>query len=100
GLHGQPEVREYPLDHRGILDRRQYDHASAALRAGEDVGFERPAHEVGPGAILRARAPTRRIIRLVVGGRSVVVATRESESRPAFGVVTWETEGRNQRGEV
>jgi len=30
----------------------------------------------------------------------VVVATRESESRPAFGVVTWETEGRNQRGEV
>ena len=32
--------------------------------------------------------------------RSRVVSTRESESRPGFGIVTWETEGRNQRGEA
>jgi len=49
----------------------------------EDVEFLRPVY---PGDTLTAR--------------SVVVAKRESESRPAFGVVTWETQGRNQRGEV
>jgi acyl dehydratase len=32
--------------------------------------------------------------------RSTVVSARESESRPEFGIVTWHTEGRNQRGEV
>ena len=32
--------------------------------------------------------------------RSIVVSTRESESRPAFGIVTWHTEGFNQRGEL
>lgn len=31
---------------------------------------------------------------------STVVAARESDSRPEFGIVTWRTEGRNQRGEV
>lgn len=31
---------------------------------------------------------------------SEVVDARESASRPAFGVVTWHTEGRNQRGEL
>jgi acyl dehydratase len=31
---------------------------------------------------------------------STVVAVRESESRPGFGIVTWGTEGRNQRGEL
>jgi acyl dehydratase len=31
---------------------------------------------------------------------STVVAARESDSRPEFGIVTWHTEGRNQRGEV
>jgi acyl dehydratase len=25
---------------------------------------------------------------------------RESEKRPQFGIVTWRTEGRNQKGEV
>ena len=49
----------------------------------EDVEFLRPVY---PGDTVTAR--------------SVVVAKRESESRPAFGVVTWETQGRNQRGEV
>ncbi len=49
----------------------------------EDVEFLRPVH---PGDTLTAR--------------SRVVSRRESESRPGFGIVTWETEGRNQRGEA
>jgi acyl dehydratase len=49
----------------------------------EEVEFHRPAY---PGDTLTAR--------------SEVVVRRESESRPAFGIVTWRTEGRNQRGEV
>jgi len=49
----------------------------------EDVEFRRPVY---PGDTLNAR--------------SVVVTTRESESRPASGVVTWETQGRNQRDEL
>jgi itaconyl-CoA hydratase len=32
--------------------------------------------------------------------RSTVVEARESGSRPGFGIVTWHTEGRNQRGEL
>jgi itaconyl-CoA hydratase len=32
--------------------------------------------------------------------RSTVVAKRESEKRPQFGIVTWRTEGRNQKGQV
>jgi acyl dehydratase len=31
---------------------------------------------------------------------STVIAVRESQSRPAFGIVTWHTEGRNQRGDI
>jgi itaconyl-CoA hydratase len=31
---------------------------------------------------------------------SVVISRRESGSRPGFGIVTWHTEGRNQRGEL
>jgi acyl dehydratase len=31
---------------------------------------------------------------------STVVSARESGSRPGFGIVTWHTEGRNQRGEL
>jgi len=31
---------------------------------------------------------------------STVVSARRSESRPGTGVVTWHTEGRNQRGEL
>jgi len=31
---------------------------------------------------------------------STVVSARESDSRPEFGIVTWHTEGRNQRGEL
>jgi acyl dehydratase len=35
-----------------------------------------------------------------VEAASVVVSARESDSRPGFGIVTWHTEGRNQRGEI
>lgn len=49
----------------------------------EGVEFHRPVY---PGDTLTAR--------------STVVSKRESESRPAFGVVTWQTEGRNQQGEL
>jgi len=31
---------------------------------------------------------------------STVLSARESEKRPEFGIVTWRTEGRNQKGEV
>ena len=35
-----------------------------------------------------------------LSARSTVVSARESDSRPEFGIVTWHTEGRNQRGEI
>ena len=49
----------------------------------DDVVFHQPVH---PGDTVTAR--------------SAVVSRRESSSRPGFGVVTWRTEGRNQRGEL
>ena len=48
----------------------------------DDLTFHRPVY---PGDTLRAR--------------SEVVACRESGSRPHFGIVTWHTEGFNQRDE-
>jgi itaconyl-CoA hydratase len=47
------------------------------------VEFLRPVH---PGDTLTAQ--------------STVLSARESESRPAFGIVTWRTEAQNQHGEV
>jgi len=49
----------------------------------DGVTFHRPVY---PGDTLTAS--------------SVVVDRRESEKRPGDGIVTWRTEGRNQRGEV
>jgi acyl dehydratase len=49
----------------------------------DELTFHRPVY---PGDTLTAR--------------SSVVSVRESQSRPGFGIVTWHTEGRNQRGEV
>lgn len=49
----------------------------------DELTFHRPVY---PGDTLTAS--------------STVVGLRESESRPGFGVVTWHTEGRNQRGEL
>lgn len=48
-----------------------------------DLTFHRPVY---PGDTLTAR--------------STVVDMRESESRPESGIVTWHTEGFNQRGEL
>ena len=48
-----------------------------------DVRFERAVH---PGDTVTAR--------------SAVVSARPSESRAGFGIVTWRTEARNQRGEI
>lgn len=48
-----------------------------------DVEFLAPVH---PGDTLTAT--------------SEVVSMRESEKRPQFGIVTWRTEGRNQKGDV
>lgn len=48
----------------------------------EDVEFERPVY---PGDTITAQ--------------SRVVSKRDSDSRPTFGIVTWQTEARNQRGE-
>jgi acyl dehydratase len=49
----------------------------------EKVTFHQPVY---PGDTLSAH--------------STVVSARESDSRPEFGIVTWHTEGRNQRGEI
>ena len=49
----------------------------------EGCTFHRPMH---PGDTLTAR--------------STVLATRPSGSRPEVGIVTWRTEGHNQRGEL
>ncbi len=49
----------------------------------EDVTFHRPVH---PDDTLTAS--------------STVVDTRESDSRPNVGIVTWHTEAHNQRGEL
>ncbi len=48
-----------------------------------DVVFHHPVY---PGDTLTAH--------------STVKSLRESEKRPAFGIVTWRTEGRNQKGQV
>ncbi|MEA2623993.1 MAG: itaconyl-CoA hydratase [Candidatus Binatota bacterium] len=48
----------------------------------DELTFHRPAH---PGDTITAR--------------STVVDKRESESRPDHGIVTWHTEGFNQKGE-
>ena len=49
----------------------------------DDLTFHRPVY---PGDTVTAE--------------STVVSARESDSRPGFGVVTWHTEARNQRGEI
>ncbi len=49
----------------------------------DKVEFHRPVY---PGHTLTAR--------------STVLSARTSESRPAFGVVTWRTEARNQEGDM
>jgi itaconyl-CoA hydratase len=49
----------------------------------DELTFHRPVY---PGDTLTAR--------------STVISARESESRPEFGIVTWHTEGYNQRADL
>ena len=49
----------------------------------DEVEFHRPVY---PGDTINAR--------------STVLSKRDSESRPTFGIVTWRTEGRNQKGDL
>ena len=45
-------MRQDPVDHRRVVDRREDGHPAPTARTGENIGFKRPPHEVGPGAIL------------------------------------------------
>src|SRR4029453_17415488 len=44
-LRRDPQVREDLPNDRGLLDRRDQFHAATALRTGEYVDLEGPAHE-------------------------------------------------------
>jgi itaconyl-CoA hydratase len=84
--HGHPNVVVDPLLALCTavgLSVEDLSEAGGPFLGVEDVEFHRPIY---PGDTLTAQ--------------STVVSKRESESRPTFGVVTWKTEGRNQRGEL
>jgi acyl dehydratase len=84
--HGHPSVVIDPLLVLCTavgLSVEDLSEAGGPFLGVEGVEFHRPCY---PGDTLTAR--------------STVVSKRDSESRPTFGVVTWETQGRNQRGEV
>lgn len=57
--------------------------AGGPFLGADDATFHRAAY---PGDTITAE--------------SVVISRRESGSRPGFGIVTWRTEARNQRGEL
>jgi itaconyl-CoA hydratase len=84
--HGHPDVVVNPMLVLCTvvgLSVEDLSEAGGAFLGLEDCCFHRPVH---PGDTLTAT--------------SVVVEARESASRPDAGVVTWRTEGRNQRDEV
>jgi acyl dehydratase len=84
--HGHPNVVVDPLLALCTavgLSVEDLSEAGGPFLGVEDVEFHRPVY---PGDTLTAQ--------------STVVSKRESESRPTFGVVTWRTEGRNQRGDL
>ncbi len=84
--HGHPDVVVHPLLVLSTavgLSVEDLSEAGGPFLGVDAVRFERPVH---PGDTITAR--------------STVVAARESESRPAFGIVTWRTEAVNQRGEI
>jgi itaconyl-CoA hydratase len=84
--HGHPNVVVDPLLTLCTavgLSVEDLSEAGGPFLGVEEVEFHRPVY---PGDTLTAQ--------------STVVSKRESESRPTFGVVTWRTEGRNQRGEL
>jgi acyl dehydratase len=84
--HGHPSIVVDPLlvlcTVLGLSVEDLSDAGGPFLGIGP-VRFHEPVH---PGDTLTAS--------------SEVVSLRESEKRPGFGIVTWRTEGRNQRGEV
>ena len=56
GVQRQPQVPQDAVDYRRIVDRRQRDHAPAALRACQHVAFEGPPHQGSPRTIARTVA--------------------------------------------
>lgn len=84
--HGHPDVVVNPLLVVCTvvgLSVEDLSEAGGPFLGVNEVRFERPVY---PGDTLTAR--------------SHVVATRTSESRPGFGIVTWCTEAENQKGEI
>ncbi len=84
--HGHPSVVIDPLLVLCTavgLSVEDLSEAGGPFLGVEEVVFHRPFY---PGDTLTAK--------------STVMSKRESESRPAFGVVTWKTEGQNQHGEI
>lgn len=86
GAHGHPDFVVNPmlvLCTVAGLSVEDLSEAGGPFLGVDEVVFRHPVY---PGDTLTAR--------------STVVSARESESRPGFGVVTWHTEGFNQRGEL
>ncbi len=84
--HGHPGIVLDPLLVLGTvvgLSVEDLSEAGGPFLGVNDVRFRLPVY---PGDTLTAH--------------STVVSLRESEKRPDFGIVTWRTEGRNQKGEV
>ena len=84
--HGHPDVVVNPMLVLCTvlgLSVEDLSEAGGPFLGVDQCRFAAPVH---PGDTLTAR--------------SLVVEKRESTSRPAFGIVTWRTEGYNQRGEV
>lgn len=83
--HGHPDTVLHPLLALCSvvgLSVEDLSEAGGPFLGIEQVEFQRPVY---PGDTLTAR--------------SEVIGMRESEKRPAFGIVTWRSEGRNQKGE-
>jgi acyl dehydratase len=84
--HGHPDVVVHPMLVLCTivgLSVEDLSEAGGPFLGVNDVAFLAPVY---PGDTLTAR--------------SEVLGARASEKRPAFGIVTWRTEGRNQKGEV
>lgn len=84
--HGHPDVVVNPMLVLCTvvgLSVEDLSEAGGPFLGVEDCTFHRPVH---PGDTITAR--------------STVVETRQSQSRPNVGIVTWHTEGHNQRGEL
>jgi acyl dehydratase len=84
--HGHPGVVANPMLVFGVvfgLSVQDLSEAGGPFLGLDGLTFHAPVY---PGDTLTAR--------------STVVSRRASESRPGWGVVTWHTEGFNQKGEL